>query len=40
MNTVVTHDLILALIRREISGMDDLERWLTQHRVEEGPVFP
>jgi hypothetical protein len=32
-NTVVTHDLILALLRGEVSGSDSVVTWLNNHRA-------
>jgi hypothetical protein len=32
-NTVVTHDLILALLRGELSGSDSVVTWLNNHRA-------
>jgi hypothetical protein len=33
MNTVVTHDLILAILRGELHNQQDTVNWLETHRV-------
>jgi hypothetical protein len=37
-NTVVTHDLLLALMRREVSTPVEVVSWLDRHRsIEQSP---
>lgn len=38
-NTVMTHDLILAILRKEVSTPENLVKWLNEHRIDEGPVL-
>ncbi len=38
MNTVLTHDLILAILGGAVKGEQDAVGWLDAHRSEEGPV--
>ena len=37
-NTVLTHDLILAMLRREITNQQDMEEWLDQHGQAAAPM--
>jgi sulfatase-like protein len=35
-NTIITHDLLLALLKRELTGVDDVTNWIKAHSQREG----